>query len=302
MNAMRGALVVFAMAASLACAPRSQSAKLTGDWISGTGTPPTESVVRVTRPCGASITHWRVTHDEPSLHAILVTGTALTGAPHALPVTEQLSGARDPEGIFVLEGTDPRQPRSRVPYRLHWMPQKGQLIGTRQRLYVDGSGPANRVAIRGSEPVWFARVEVDAPADCEDALTKPAPFDLTGAWLASDGRYPEPAIEKIWFHLTCSGSPAQWLVEQRGMQVSAMFLPQLFNQGIVSRNTMARPSEATGTIEGLRLRLAEPQGGDDLDLHYDPESGHLRGTRNGRGFWAVRYEFSGPPEPCLPAP
>src|SRR3990172_6995416 len=50
---------------------------LSGDWISGFDTDPSGTVVRLTRPCGETVTAWRFTHAGSDLTGYLIRGAAL---------------------------------------------------------------------------------------------------------------------------------------------------------------------------------------------------------------------------------
>src|SRR4051812_9200350 len=85
--------------------PAAAASDLSGDWISGFGEEPRDVVVHLTRPCGETVTTWRLTHVSGEVVGILVTGASLTGVPHNLPVAEQVGGQADSTG-FHLQGTE----------------------------------------------------------------------------------------------------------------------------------------------------------------------------------------------------
>lgn len=254
---------------------------LSGDWISGSGAEPGDPVVRVTRPCGRTVTAWRIYQEEDRIGAVLVLGTALTGFPHALPVGETASGTV--RGAEVeLEAIPGLHAPATFPYRLTVEENPRRLRGTR-----DGA------------PVWFAPLEVESPADCRDPLATPVVFDLSGAWMLGAGR-PEPADPVLTEYRNCANHPARWVLDQRGEAVEAWSFPETFDQGIVRRDPPARISpDAVGRVQGYDLVLEGAES--RYRLRYDPESGHLRGTRDGIAVWGVRRQFV-TPGPCPPVP
>jgi hypothetical protein len=121
------------------------------------------------------------------------------------------------------------------------------------------------------------------PADVIDTL--PPRADLSGAWATGNG--PEPSVASVTLHPPCTHHPASWVLQQRGNVVEAWAFPESFDQGIAVRDPpLARVRPAKGTMSGVDLTLSD--GSSRYVLKYDEASGHLRGTLNGRPFWAVR--------------
>lgn len=116
------------------------------------------------------------------------------------------------------------------------------------------------------------------------ALMPPA-VDLTGSWYVGTGA--EPQVPAITLHPGCANNPAEWVIRQAGNAIEAWTFPESFNQGIVrSGPGPARVTPARGTISGIDLTLDDA--GSVVAMRYDSVSSHLRGTRDGRPFWAVR--------------
>jgi len=148
---------------------------------------------------------------------------------------------------------------------------------------------------RTATPVVSAAVPADTAQP--SALLPPA-TDLNGGWFTGTGE--EPQVPVIVLHPVCAVVPAVWLVEQKGNAVRAWAFPEQFNQGVMRRNdNVARIEPATGTISGTDVRLDD--GTWRYALVYDSASEHLRGTRNGARFWAVRQKIVRT-EFCLPPP
>jgi hypothetical protein len=133
----------------------------------------------------------------------------------------------------------------------------------------------------------------DAPkaADATEA-TKPAErlpheVDLTSRWAT--GSTNEPAVAKIVLQPPCRITPAAWILQQRGDTIEAWSFPESFAQGI-SRGPVGPATEpARGRVSGLNVILRDAQS--RYVLRYDTWSGHLRGTKSGAPFWAVRQEI-----------
>ena len=116
------------------------------------------------------------------------------------------------------------------------------------------------------------------------ALIPPA-VDLTGSWYVGTGT--EPRVSSITLHPGCANNPAEWVIRQAGSAIEAWAFPESFNQGIVRPGPgPARVVPARGTISGVDITLDDA--GSRVSMSYDSVSSHLRGTRDGRPFWAVR--------------
>lgn len=129
-----------------------------------------------------------------------------------------------------------------------------------------------------------ARVSEPERIPLPAALVPPA-VDLTGSWYAGTGA--EPLVPAVTLYPGCSNNPAEWIIRQAGNTVEAWMFPESVNQGIVHagpRPALVRP--ARGTISGVDLTLDD--GGSRVAMRYDSVSSHLRGTRDGRPFWALR--------------
>jgi hypothetical protein len=85
---------------------------------------------------------------------------------------------------------------------------------------------------------------------------------------------------------TCAVNPAVWIIQQDGNKLTTWEFPQSYNQGIARKEPVRMMPAIPGVISGADVTIA----GENLRLilRYDPESGHLRGTRNGAPFWAAR--------------
>lgn len=113
----------------------------------------------------------------------------------------------------------------------------------------------------------------------------PPVIDLSGQWYTGQG--PEPDAPRMVLHPACSINPAAWVLQQRGNDISAWTFAESFNQGIVSPGPGPEVNRGTpGTISGADVILDD--GVTRYVLRYDAASEHLRGTRNGAAFWAVR--------------
>lgn len=115
----------------------------------------------------------------------------------------------------------------------------------------------------------------------------PAGVNLTGSWATGTGL--EPAVASFTLHPSCTYNPPAWIIQQAGNLVEAWAFPESYNQGIVVKGPgQARIAAARGTVSGLDVAIDD--GETRYALRYDETSRHLRGTRNGERFWAVRQE------------
>ena len=113
----------------------------------------------------------------------------------------------------------------------------------------------------------------------------PPGVDLTGSWATGSG--PEPATASITLHPDCTYNPPAWVIKQTGNLIEAWTFAGSYNQGIVTRSPgPARVMASPGTISGFDVGISD--GPTRYVLRYDEASGHLRGTRDGTPFWAVR--------------
>ncbi len=154
--------------------------------------------------------------------------------------------------------------------------------------------------------VWIATTVVVGAFACAPAKrTEPAPaatppvhettvellppaVDLTGGWTTGSGSEPPPG--PVVLYPSCTYNPAVWIIRQSGNALKALVVPERFNQGIVRAGPgPARVADSPGTISGTDVVIDDGQ--DRYVLRYDPESGHLRGTRNGAPFWAARQKL-----------
>lgn len=109
--------------------------------------------------------------------------------------------------------------------------------------------------------------------------------DLSGTWATGSG--PEPASPRITLHPDCTHHPAAWVIKQSNNTIQAWAFTESYDQGIAVRGPgPARVMGSPGTISGLDVSIDD--GETRYALRFDKETGHLRGTRNGATFWAVR--------------
>jgi hypothetical protein len=88
-------------------------------------------------------------------------------------------------------------------------------------------------------------------------------------------------------HPDCTVNPAVWIIKQTGNELEAWAFPESYNQGIATKGPgPAKAAAVPGWISGTDVSIDDGQ--DRYVLRYDVESQHLRGTRNGAPFWAVR--------------
>jgi hypothetical protein len=124
--------------------------------------------------------------------------------------------------------------------------------------------------------------------------TRRSHFDLSGAWASGGGT--EPTVARATLSHPCNYSPELWFIQQDGNRVRAWTRPAHRAQGIAIKDRSLPPT-AVGRIDGTRLTMR-------LDtlryvLRYDAASGHLRGTLNGKPFWAIPVDVV-EPEGCIP--
>ena len=163
-----------------------------------------------------------------------------------------------------------------------------------QRLIV--SLAACTLACSASLPSPAEEGAADPAPAAHPVRSSPAGVDLTGTWAT--GSTGEPDVPRIVLRPECNHSPAVWLLEQRGDTVRAWAIPERRAQGVVSPHPLsAAPAEGRVSGVNLTLRMA----GASYVLRYDSTSGHLRGTREGAPFWAVRQDVVRP-QGCLPPP
>ena len=123
-----------------------------------------------------------------------------------------------------------------------------------------------------------------------------ADIDLSGAWAT--GSAAEPEVKGITVWPQCNSSPGQWLIEQHGDTVRAWTIEASYAKGTATTETSSS-APADGWVSGVDLTI--PSSGARYLLRYDSTSEHLRGTRNGAPFSAVRLDIVRP-EGCMPVP
>jgi hypothetical protein len=137
----------------------------------------------------------------------------------------------------------------------------------------------------------------EGPASITDSVrSADAAVDLTGTWAT--GSTGEPDVRRIVLRPECNQSPAVWLVEQKGDTLRTWTIPASHAQGVRSAPP-ASAAAAEGQVSGVDVTLRMP--GSSYILRYDSTSGHLRGTRDGAPFWAVRQAIVRP-QGCIPPP
>ena len=119
--------------------------------------------------------------------------------------------------------------------------------------------------------------------------TPHAAVDLSGYWLG--GSAGEPNVPRIVVRPPCNYHPAVWVFEQHGDTLRAWSFAASQDQGVPSERPMSKAG-AVGRVSGLVLTLR--MGESRYLLRYDSTSGHLRGTLDGKPFWAVREEIVRP--------
>jgi hypothetical protein len=138
------------------------------------------------------------------------------------------------------------------------------------------SGCSRATAAAGTTPATTA---------ASPAVLLPPATDLTGSWSADSGA--EPLTATIRLNPPCTYHPPVWVVQQTGNQLEVWAFPARYEQGIAVKGTgVARTAAWPGYISGIDVRIDD--GETRYELRYDSASTHLRGSRNGRPFWAVR--------------
>ena len=149
-------------------------------------------------------------------------------------------------------------------------------------------------------PAQASRVEIQTVPTVE-SVNDPVPsrtvgargegLDLNGSWVSGSGA--EPTVEHFTLELQCNRTPAMWIIEQVGDTVRSFISPESFSRGVATPpGSIPMQVTAVGRISGLNVAMSDPSS--RYRLHYDVSSGHLRGTLNGRPFWAVRQEVVHP--------
>ena len=122
-------------------------------------------------------------------------------------------------------------------------------------------------------------------------------LDLSGRWIT--GASDEPTAREIRYQRDCRYTPGAWLLDQSGDSVYAWPMKEQWAKGTASPPE-PMPRQATGRLRKHHLILSD--GSDRWVLDYDGRSGHLRGTLNGKPFWAMRQILEEPKEQCIPVP
>lgn len=133
-----------------------------------------------------------------------------------------------------------------------------------------------------------------SPTPC---TAPPEDLDLTGSWMTGIGPdAAEPSVPEILLQTECAHHPAAWVLRQSGDEIEAWTFEASFDQGIATKESPARMIPDRGRVCGREVAIESR-----YRLRYDPESGHLRGTIDGKPFWAVRQRVVGPgPCPGIP--
>lgn len=143
-----------------------------------------------------------------------------------------------------------------------------------------------------ARPVDVAAVATPQPTPCAE----PAQVgDLSGSWMSGTTGEPPP-VREVVLHTECAHHPAAWVIEQRGSEIQAWQFPASMDQGIVRNEPVQRIQPDLGRVCGREIVFA-----DGSRLRWDPDTEHLRGTRAGKPFWAVRQRVIGP-GPCPGVP
>jgi hypothetical protein len=153
--------------------------------------------------------------------------------------------------------------------------------------------------VAGAAAAWPAAAQsrpVDrvGPPSAGPVATRRPHLDLSGAWTSGAGA--EPTVPRVTVSPPCNYTPERWFIQQDGNRVRAWTSPAHRAQGIAVKDRSSPPA-AVGRIDGVRLTMR-------LDtlryvLRYHAASGHLRGTLNGKPFWAVPIDIVEPPG-CIP--
>lgn len=134
-------------------------------------------------------------------------------------------------------------------------------------------------------------------ASADSATLQPADVNISGQWAT--GSEGEPAARKITLNPQCLYNPGAWVIQQTGDTLEAWTFPDTWDKGTASRDPIVSSVGAKGRISGLDVTIRD--GTSRYVLRYDRASGHLRGTRNGQPFWAVRQEIVRLQQ-CIPVP
>jgi hypothetical protein len=154
------------------------------------------------------------------------------------------------------------------------------------------------VAATCSAPARSARYEQATPELASHAAERlPLEVDLTGRWAT--GSMSEPSVAKIVLQPPCRITPAAWILQQRGDTIQAWSFPESYAQGIARGPSGPATDPARGRISGLNVVIRDAES--RYVLRYDTATAHLRGTKNGAPFWAVRQEIVRVQE-CPPVP
>ena len=157
--------------------------------------------------------------------------------------------------------------------------------------------------LAGCAPAQSRVAPPPAPAESVTVALLPPAVDLSGGWATGSANEPPPG--PVVLHPSCTYNPPVWLLEQKGNALKAWLFPESFNQGVKRAGPgPEKVAPAIGTISGADVRIDD--GTYRFELRFDPESGHLRGTRNGAPFWAARQTIvrteACPGVPESPAP
>jgi hypothetical protein len=139
-------------------------------------------------------------------------------------------------------------------------------------------------APKGASPPGMSSAVAET-ATPDTAVLFPPAVDLSGGWATGDRS--EPATPVVTLHPPCAVHPAVWLIEQHGNRIQSWSFPETFDQGIRAPGpgpAVQRP--VPGIISGIDVLLGE--GPTRWRLRYDSTTQHLRGTRDGKPYWAVR--------------
>jgi hypothetical protein len=155
-------------------------------------------------------------------------------------------------------------------------------------------------------PMLLLLIHADPPLPTAD--------HLAGDWAISVADEKEPGAGAIRREGPCYGTDTQWTLTQEGTTVTAALRPGYFQGGAQRAIEIVNFDIAKGLLKDGTLHLEGTSGqktvysGGKSDpvvyqLTFDPKTGHLVGTRNGKSFWAVpiihvpRTKACGPPPP-----